>query len=200
LCYFCFIFCPVRVILFAIVWALSLGKISFWLLPNLTEDVGFFESFRPLYKYEAYSSTATSESSLQKTEETKDTVVNDDENQTEDLLCEGDDLRTENVVEDIEGENENVDDEEEKVDDDDDDDDDVAEGDDAELDEEEDDDDEGRRSGSSSNDNGYEIVDAKEVESVGAFNEDLVEDVPQMESLEEPVRHRKGKKPPRKDL
>lgn len=37
-------------ILFTVVWVLTLGKVSFWLLPNLTEDVGFFESFRPAYK------------------------------------------------------------------------------------------------------------------------------------------------------
>lgn len=42
--------CIVRMILFTIVWVLTLGKVSFWLLPNLTEDVGFFESFRPTYK------------------------------------------------------------------------------------------------------------------------------------------------------
>ena len=29
-----------------------MGKHHFWLLPNLTEDVGFFESFVPLYKHD----------------------------------------------------------------------------------------------------------------------------------------------------
>lgn len=42
----------VRFVIFAIVWLLSLGKHRFWILPNLTEDVGFFESFWPLYQYE----------------------------------------------------------------------------------------------------------------------------------------------------
>jgi len=41
---------PVRVIIFAVVWLLTWGKVSFWLFPNLTEDVGFFDSFRPLYQ------------------------------------------------------------------------------------------------------------------------------------------------------
>ncbi|XP_074598723.1 translocation protein 1 [Brevipalpus obovatus] len=41
-----------RLVIFVIVWLLSLGKHSFWILPNLTEDVGFFESFWPLYQYE----------------------------------------------------------------------------------------------------------------------------------------------------
>jgi len=40
----------VRIVVFAIVWLLTWGKLSFWLLPNLTEDVGFFDSFRPVYQ------------------------------------------------------------------------------------------------------------------------------------------------------
>lgn len=43
----------VRLILFCIIWVLTMGKHHFWLLPNLTEDVGFLESFRPLYKHES---------------------------------------------------------------------------------------------------------------------------------------------------
>jgi translocation protein SEC62 len=39
----------IKYIIFAGVWLLTMGKIKFWLLPNLTEDVGFFESFIPLY-------------------------------------------------------------------------------------------------------------------------------------------------------
>ena len=39
----------IKYIIFAGVWILTLGKIRFWLLPNLTEDVGFVESFIPLY-------------------------------------------------------------------------------------------------------------------------------------------------------
>jgi hypothetical protein len=39
-----------KYILFGLVWACTLGKIRFWLFPNLTEDVGFFESFVPVYK------------------------------------------------------------------------------------------------------------------------------------------------------
>ena len=38
-----------RYILFAMIWLVTMGKIQFWLLPNLTEDVGFIESFIPLY-------------------------------------------------------------------------------------------------------------------------------------------------------
>lgn len=40
----------VRLIIFTIVWALTGGKLHFWIFPNLTEDVGFFASFWPLYE------------------------------------------------------------------------------------------------------------------------------------------------------
>lgn len=39
-----------KYILFAAVWAITFGRVHFWLLPNLTEDVGFLESFVPVYK------------------------------------------------------------------------------------------------------------------------------------------------------
>ncbi|KAM3718414.1 Translocation protein [Dirofilaria immitis] len=42
----------VRTILFAVIWAASMGRHKLWLLPNLTEDCGFFESFQPWYTYE----------------------------------------------------------------------------------------------------------------------------------------------------
>ncbi|CAH2096455.1 unnamed protein product [Euphydryas editha] len=41
-----------RVVVFCLVWILTLSRHHLWLLPNLTEDVGFFASFWPLYKYE----------------------------------------------------------------------------------------------------------------------------------------------------
>lgn len=40
-----------KYIIFAILFALSAGKLKFWIFPNLTEDVGFFESFMPVYDY-----------------------------------------------------------------------------------------------------------------------------------------------------
>uniref|UniRef100_A0A182M2Y6 Translocation protein SEC62 n=1 Tax=Anopheles culicifacies TaxID=139723 RepID=A0A182M2Y6_9DIPT len=41
-----------RCIIFCLVWVVTGGKHHFWLLPNLTEDVGFFASFWPLYNHE----------------------------------------------------------------------------------------------------------------------------------------------------
>ena len=40
----------IRLIIFCIVWLLTCGTLHLWLLPNLTEDVGFFASFWPLYE------------------------------------------------------------------------------------------------------------------------------------------------------
>ena len=41
-----------RSVLFAIVWAVTLGKHHFWLFPNLLADVGVLDSFKPLYTHE----------------------------------------------------------------------------------------------------------------------------------------------------
>lgn len=38
-----------RFIVFCVVWTLTGSKHHFWIFPNLTEDVGFFASFWPLY-------------------------------------------------------------------------------------------------------------------------------------------------------
>lgn len=40
----------IRLIVFCLVWLLTCGTFHLWLLPNLTEDVGFFASFWPLYE------------------------------------------------------------------------------------------------------------------------------------------------------
>merc|ERR1712018_937365 len=55
-----------KYLLFALLFALSAGKLSFWLFPNLTEDVGFIESFMPIYDY-----TYTGESLLGRKKRTR---------------------------------------------------------------------------------------------------------------------------------
>ncbi|XP_072153494.1 uncharacterized protein Trp1 isoform X2 [Bemisia tabaci] len=40
-----------RLVIFSILWLLTVGRLQFWLFPNLTEDVGFFASFWPIYQY-----------------------------------------------------------------------------------------------------------------------------------------------------
>lgn len=41
-----------RTILFGIIYVVTMGKHRFWFLPNILADVGFFESFVPVYTYE----------------------------------------------------------------------------------------------------------------------------------------------------
>lgn len=47
-----------RHIVFFALWTVTFGKLHLWILPNLTEDVGFFESFWPLYTIEQGSLSA----------------------------------------------------------------------------------------------------------------------------------------------
>lgn len=49
----------VRFVVFCIVWVLTGSKHHFWLFPNLTEDVGFFASFWPLYQHDYVDSGAS---------------------------------------------------------------------------------------------------------------------------------------------
>merc|ERR1712168_122231 len=41
----------IKYIIFILLFIGSAGKLKFWIFPNLTEDVGFFESFMPVYTY-----------------------------------------------------------------------------------------------------------------------------------------------------
>ena len=41
----------IKYIIFALVFIFTTGKLKLWIFPNLTEDVGFFESFWPVYVY-----------------------------------------------------------------------------------------------------------------------------------------------------
>ena len=67
----------VRMILFCIVWGLTFGKHHFWLLPNLTEDVGFFDSFKPLYKHDYIDGKEES-----KDKKSKKTIVEEQTNES----------------------------------------------------------------------------------------------------------------------
>lgn len=49
-----------RCILFLIIWLVTGGRHHFWLLPNLTADVGFIDSFRPLYTHDYKGPRASS--------------------------------------------------------------------------------------------------------------------------------------------
>ena len=40
-----------RYVIYGVLWVFTFGKLNFWLLPNLTAECGFFESFLPVYEY-----------------------------------------------------------------------------------------------------------------------------------------------------
>ena len=61
-----------KYIIFAGVWIITMGKIKFWLLPNLTEDVGFFESFVPLYTLNVNSKKKVDKSDVKKENDDED--------------------------------------------------------------------------------------------------------------------------------
>lgn len=71
----------IRVIIFSIVWVLTFGRHHLHLLPNLTEDVGFFASFWPLYKYE-YHGPENDKSKNKKKKPRKDKDSDGEENFT----------------------------------------------------------------------------------------------------------------------
>uniref|UniRef100_A0A3Q3KCX2 Translocation protein SEC62 n=3 Tax=Monopterus albus TaxID=43700 RepID=A0A3Q3KCX2_MONAL len=58
-----------RCILFLIIWLVTGGRHHFWFLPNLTADVGFIDSFRPLYTHEYKGPRASSKKGSDKTGE-----------------------------------------------------------------------------------------------------------------------------------
>uniref|UniRef100_A0A182P4C6 Translocation protein SEC62 n=1 Tax=Anopheles epiroticus TaxID=199890 RepID=A0A182P4C6_9DIPT len=60
-----------RCILFCMVWVVTGGKHHFWLLPNLTEDVGFFASFWPLYNHEYKDGQSSTDKGGKKTKKRK---------------------------------------------------------------------------------------------------------------------------------
>merc|ERR1711976_1113309 len=60
-----------RTILFGIIWAVTRGNHHLWILPNLLEDVGFFDSFKPVYTYEV------KEDKKEAIEDKKDDAVED---------------------------------------------------------------------------------------------------------------------------
>ncbi|XP_042283336.1 translocation protein SEC62 [Thunnus albacares] len=58
-----------RCILFLIIWLVTGGRHHFWFLPNLTADVGFIDSFRPLYTHEYKGPRASNKKGSDKSDE-----------------------------------------------------------------------------------------------------------------------------------
>merc|ERR1711971_1112226 len=61
----------IKYILFVILFILTGGKLKLWIFPNLTEDVGFFESFVPAYVY-TYDKPKEDKDSEEEEEEEKE--------------------------------------------------------------------------------------------------------------------------------
>ena len=47
----------IRIIVFCLLWLITLGRHHLWLFPNLAEDVGIVWSFWPLYQASLHSKT-----------------------------------------------------------------------------------------------------------------------------------------------
>jgi len=71
-----------KYILFGALFILSGGKLNFWLFPNLTEDVGFFESFMPLYDY-TYTGSSSKKKKGKKAKDSDDEESDDEEEEEE---------------------------------------------------------------------------------------------------------------------
>lgn len=76
--YIIFFLVSVRYVLFAFVWAFSAGRHHFWLLPNLTEECGFFESFKPAYTHEYKGKPSTDQNTTDQQEQDVDTHKEED--------------------------------------------------------------------------------------------------------------------------
>uniref|UniRef100_A0A6P7GKJ6 Translocation protein SEC62 n=1 Tax=Diabrotica virgifera virgifera TaxID=50390 RepID=A0A6P7GKJ6_DIAVI len=72
----------IRLIIFCLIWTVSMGKHHLWILPNLTEDVGFFASFWPLYTYE-YKGNKGGKKKKEKDSDAEDDDNKEDENPAE---------------------------------------------------------------------------------------------------------------------
>ncbi|BES96462.1 translocation protein [Nesidiocoris tenuis] len=70
----------IRFKVFCLIWLLTLGSHHLWLFPNLTEDVGFFASFWPLYHYEYKGGESSSSTKKKKKKKEK---LSDNEEEAE---------------------------------------------------------------------------------------------------------------------
>jgi len=84
----------IKYIIFAMVWLITMGKIKFWLLPNLTEDVGFIESFIPFYMVNIIKNTEKKKESLLNTND------NEQDNEEKEIS-----INQSNSINDIDEEN-----------------------------------------------------------------------------------------------
>nr|CAD7567431.1 unnamed protein product [Timema californicum] len=72
-----------RVVVFCLLWVVTLGKHHLWLFPNLTEDVGFLASFWPIYQYEYKGNDLKEGKNSKKKKKDKDSDNEEDNQDTE---------------------------------------------------------------------------------------------------------------------
>jgi len=184
----CVLYLPVRVVIFAIVWLMTWGKLSFWLLPNLTEDVGFFDSFRPVYQctFASMSESSDEDAALSGGDADKNAEPTVDAGEPED----GKEEEAEDHVEELEvaGEDEGSEDDENAGDDD--------NGDDnVEHSSDDDDVDNGEEQSVGTSDNGYEMISAEDIENGDHGDEAAKNGADKDDTASKPtVRWRKGKR------
>ncbi|XP_013105896.2 translocation protein SEC62 isoform X1 [Stomoxys calcitrans] len=92
-----------RMIIFTIVWAVTGAKLHFWIFPNLTEDVGFFASFCPLYESKYVSGEddddKKSKKSKSKSKKSKEKDSDLEDNDNEDVPADTEPLEPEKIEE-----------------------------------------------------------------------------------------------------
>ena len=76
----------VRIVIFAVVWLVTWGSVHFTILPNLYEDVGFWDSFKPIYTVEYKSKIGEEE------EDDEDEENSKDEKEPENAITDGNEL------------------------------------------------------------------------------------------------------------
>lgn len=72
-----------RSIVFGLVWAVTAGKHHLWIFPNLTEDCGFFESFKPTYTHKYKGEVESGKKKNEEKEKDKDSDAKEKESSSE---------------------------------------------------------------------------------------------------------------------
>jgi len=72
-----------RYIIYGLLWLGTMGKLHFWLLPNLTAECGFFESFVPAYQYTVKKEEKEEDKSIDgdDKDKAKESLENEDESE-----------------------------------------------------------------------------------------------------------------------
>jgi len=96
-----------RSVLFGIVWAVTFGRHHFWLLPNLTEDCGVMESFKPWYSHKYYPAGTKPTEEDKKKKSKKSDSEDEAEGAEEEDVQESKDGQAEEEVPVVESESEN---------------------------------------------------------------------------------------------